>query len=111
MAKEKTTETRSIAQKYYKAKDFLVGLNYKELYEKGMVYARAFYKDVRFKLNDLNNTNYELAVYHYNQGNLPDARFRFWFYSKFWHDRVEVDYFKGRLYYEGGDFEKAVPCS
>ncbi len=64
---------------------------------------------IRYKIKDLRKTNYDLGMYHYNTGNLPDALFRFKLLKRFYKDADELDYFIGRCYIERNMAEKARP--
>lgn len=107
MFKEKASKIYTFAQKITQFKNYLISLDYKKLYEDSLDQVQALFKDVKFKLNDLKSTNYELALFHYHNGNIADARFRFWLYSKFWPGKPEVDYFLGRINFELKKFGKA----
>lgn len=53
----------------------------------------------RDKLQNLERTNYELAIHHFNHGNLSDAAMRFKIVRKFWKNSdPKIDYYLGRIY-------------
>lgn len=60
------------------------------------------------KLRDLKKTNFDLGVYHYNNGHVKDSAFRFNFLRIFFSDIPdEVYYYLGRSYFEQGSLKKA----
>jgi predicted TPR repeat methyltransferase len=64
---------------------------------------------IKEKMKDLERTNYELGMYHYNSGNLSDAIFRFKMLKKIFKVRGQIDYFIGRCYIERNQIEKSKP--
>jgi predicted TPR repeat methyltransferase len=65
--------------------------------------------EVRKKMKNLEHTNYDLGMYHYNSGNLSDAIFRFKMLKKIFKVSGQIDYFIGRCYIERNQIEKAKP--
>jgi predicted TPR repeat methyltransferase len=82
------------------AKDFLKG-KVKE--------AKDFCGILRERMKNLEKSNLELALYHYNQGNSFDTRLRFWIYERFWNKHPDTKFFIARTYIEVGKFDKAMP--
>jgi len=60
------------------------------------------------KLKNLKETNYELGVFHYNNGSVHDTIFRFKLVLLIWPDIVKANYFIGRSYVELSKLKKAA---
>lgn len=65
------------------------------------------FKVIVKKLKDLRETNYWLGKLHYENGNLPDAIFRFKLLKYFYPNMLELNYLIGRCYIERNQFKKA----
>lgn len=61
----------------------------------------------RERLSNLRQTNIDLAMHHYNSGNLKDAVFRFKMIKRFYKDYPYSDYYLGRCYLEMNNTAKA----
>jgi 2-polyprenyl-3-methyl-5-hydroxy-6-metoxy-1,4-benzoquinol methylase len=59
------------------------------------------------KLKNLKETNYNLGLFHYNNGFAQDTIFRFKIIKTVWPNVPEVDYFIGRSYLELSKTDKA----
>lgn len=59
------------------------------------------------KLKNLKETNYELGVFHYNNGAVHDTIFRFKVVLWIWPNTVKANYFIGRSYIELSKLKKA----
>lgn len=60
------------------------------------------------QIRDLKDTNYKLGMLHYENGNLPDAIFRFKLLRYFYPDLLQLNYFIGRCYIEKNQKDKAA---
>lgn len=59
------------------------------------------------KMQDLGTTNYELGLFHINQGNIPDATMRFIFVTKLKKEFAPAHYHLARCYLMKADNNKA----
>lgn len=66
------------------------------------------YKSLVLKLKNLKQTNFDLGVYHYENGHVKDSAVRFHILRIFFSDIPnEVSYYIGRSYFEQGKLKKA----
>lgn len=64
--------------------------------------------EIVYKIKHLEKTNYDLAILHYNAGNISDAILRFRMLQIFWQNNAqELNYLLGRCYLERGAYKKA----
>ena len=70
-----------------------------------------YVKDMRYKLHNLSKTNFELAIYHFQHGNVSDAILRFRILRKFFRSQyskyIVSEYYLGRCYMEELKYDKA----
>ncbi len=66
------------------------------------------FKMLIYKIKNLRQTNYELGMMHYNEGNMQDAILRFKMLALFCTEEIgELNYFLGRSYIERNRLDKA----
>ncbi len=70
-----------------------------------------YFIDLRYKLNNLQKTNFELALYHLKNGNIDDAIFRFHILKKFFRSNnseyIVSEYYLGKCYFDKLKYDKA----
>lgn len=77
----------------------------KKLYE----YTIEEVKIISEKIQDLGKTNYELGIFHLNNGNISDAIFRFKILKKFQANRFDdIDYYLAFCYFLKKDFKNVL---
>ncbi len=104
---------RALRTSYYRARERLYegfhGQNFRQIALSFFNKIKNELTSLKHKVQNLNQTNYDLGMHHYNAGNLSDAILRFKLLQKFYKFPDEINYYIGRCYIERNQLDKAKP--
>ncbi|MDZ5761496.1 hypothetical protein [Lyticum sinuosum] len=90
---------KELREKFYKHTDELKKTGFKNYIVKYKSIIQEHVLEIKEKLSNLEKTNYDLALYHFNSGNNNDAIMRFNIVRIIWKNKdPKIDYYMGRIY-------------